>query len=188
MAGKVRAYELHARDEPALQVFFEANPEYFDDISGQPPTAADAHEEIHGALPAGWSYTKKWAIGFDDEAGSIIGMANVVSDLIAERVWHIGLFVVATSLHGSGIAHAMYRALEVWMERNGARWIRLGVVEGNARAERFWHRVGYLELRKRTGIEMGKRVNTVRVMAKPLGAETLAQYLALVERDRPDAA
>jgi len=31
-----------------------------------------------------------------------------------------------------------------------------------------------------------QRVNIVRVMAKPLGAETLRNYLALIARDRPD--
>jgi len=33
---------------------------------------------------------------------------------------------------------------------------------------------------------MGKLNHTLRVMVKPLAADSLAQYLALVERDRPD--
>jgi hypothetical protein len=38
----------------------------------------------------------------------------------------------------------------------------------------------------REGLPMGKRVNDVRVMTKPLTGETLADYLAIVPRDRPD--
>ena len=34
---------------------------------------------------------------------------------------------------------------------------------------------------------MGRKVNTVRVMVKPLAGGTLPAYLALVARDRPDA-
>jgi hypothetical protein len=35
---------------------------------------------------------------------------------------------------------------------------------------------------------MGARVNTVRVMMKPLAGGTLARYLSLIGRDRPEAA
>jgi hypothetical protein len=33
---------------------------------------------------------------------------------------------------------------------------------------------------------MGKKTHLVRVMAKPLAGGTLADYLSLVARDRPD--
>ena len=184
--GSFGAVELHAQDIPALQEFFEANPEYFIAVNGQPPRRDEAHEEFHDAVPAGMPYTRKWLIGFVDGSGSLIGMASVVSDLLAARVWHIGLFVIATTLHGSGRAMAIHDRLEAWMRDQGARWIRLGVVEGNARAERFWEKAGYREVRKRVGVEMGARINTLRVMAKPLAGATLDEYLARVARDRPE--
>jgi RimJ/RimL family protein N-acetyltransferase len=117
----------------------------------------------------------------------MIGMANIVSDLLAPRVWHIGLFMVATGLHGSGAAYALYRHLEHWAFDLGARWLRLGVVEGNTRAERFWERCAFVDVRKRDAVAMGKRINTLRVMAKPLAGGTLDKYLALVARDRPES-
>ena len=58
---------------------------------------------------------------------------------------------------------------------------------GNTRAERFWEKLGYREVRRREGIEMGKRVQTVRVMVKPLAGGSLPAYLALVARDWPEA-
>ena len=102
-----------------------------------------------------------------DADGMMADVADVVSDLLAPRVWHVGLFIVATALHGRGAAHALYAALEAWMRASGAAWIRLGVVAGNARAERFWRRVGYVETRVRAGVAMGERVNAVRVLARP---------------------
>ena len=63
----------------------------------------------------------------------------------------------------------------------------LGVVEGNSRAQRFWERRGFVDVRKRNGVEMGARSNTIRVVAKPLDGGTLQEYLALVARDRPEA-
>ena len=114
-------------------------------------------------------------------------MATVVADFIAAHVWHIGLFIVATALHGSGVAHALYRELERWMVGQGAEWIRLGVVAGNTRAERFWERCGYVQVRERGPLQMGKKTNLVRVMVKPLAGGSLDAYLALVARDRPGA-
>jgi len=185
--GAYRAIELFAGDVPELQRFFELNPEYFLAVGGQRATPAEAHQEILGALPTGWPYTRKWSIGFVDETGTLIGMADVVSDLLATGVWHIGLFIVAGPLHGSGVAEALYRQLEQWACDQGARWLRLGVIEGNTRAERFWERCAYVDVRKRGGVEIGKLVRTVRVMAKPLAGGTLAEYLALVARDRPES-
>jgi GNAT superfamily N-acetyltransferase len=179
------AAELTAVDIPQLQRFFELNPEYFLAVNGQAPASDEAHEEIHGALPEGWPFTKKWLIGFFDQTGSMVGMANVVSDLLARGVWHIGLFLIATRLHGRGAAQSLYDHLERWALDQGAQWVRLGVVQGNTRAERFWDRCGFIEVRKRAGVEMGRLTNTLRVMAKPLAAGTLSEYLALVERDGP---
>lgn len=178
--------EPTADDEPALQRFFEADPEYFLAAYGEPAGPNEAHEAIHGELPAGWSFTKKYLLGYVDKSGPLQAMASVVSDLLAPSVWHIGLLVVATSRHGTGDAQALYRSLETWAVSHGARWFRLGVVKGNARAERFWGALGYRQTRTRTGLEMGKRTHTLGVMVKPLAGGTVEQYLALVERDRPD--
>jgi len=178
-----RTVELTPKHERALQRFFEANPEYFLAVNGEPPGPDAAREEIHGGLPPGFSHTKIWLVGFMDEADAMVAMANVVSDFLAAGVWHIGLFIVATERHGSGDAQALYRGLEAWARSNGAAWLRLGVVQGNARAERFWERLGFIETRTRL-VDMGQRTNTVRVMIKPLAGGTLEQYLSLVERDR----
>jgi hypothetical protein len=113
-------------------------------------------------------------------------MVNLVSDLLAPSVWHIGTFIVATSRHGSGDAHVLYRSIESWAQGHGARWFRLGVVQGSLRAERFWQRQGFIQTRARSGVSMGLRTNTLRVMFKPLAGGSMAQYLTLVERDRPD--
>jgi GNAT superfamily N-acetyltransferase len=182
----LRVIELLPEHEPLLQEFFDANPEYFLAIQGEPAAPTEAHEEIHGELPAGWSFTKKWLIGYLDTAGSLVAMANVVTDLLAVHVWHIGLFMVASIRYGSGDAQLLYAGLEQWARTSGAKWLRLGVVKGNARAERFWESVGYLEVRTREGVQMGKRTNTVRVMVKPLTGSPIVDYLSLVARDQPE--
>jgi ribosomal protein S18 acetylase RimI-like enzyme len=72
------------------------------------------------------------------------------------------------------------------MRAGGAQWVRLGVVVGNARAERFWEKAGFGEVRRRYEVEIEGRVGDLRVMVKRLAGRSIAEYLALVARDRPD--
>ncbi|MFN8411401.1 MAG: GNAT family N-acetyltransferase [Anaerolineales bacterium] len=179
--------ELGIGNENLLQRFFEENPEYFLTVQGEPAGPNEAYEEIHGQLPEGWGFTRKWVIGYLNENDSLVAVVNIISDFLVSGVWHIGLFMVATSLHGSGTAQTIYHSIEHWAKSNSANWVRIGVVQGNARAERFWETLGFLETRTRTGYKMGKQINTVRVMVKPLTGGTLQQYLSLIERDRPES-
>jgi GNAT superfamily N-acetyltransferase len=178
--------ELCPGDEPLLQRFFEANPAYFDAVFGEPASPGAARDEIGERPPDGWSYTRRWLLGYGAADGELAAVADVVSDLLVSDVWHIGLFIVATSRHGSGDAGVLYRGLESWAASNGARWLRLGVVQGNARAEGFWEAQGFVETRTRAHVEMGRRTNTLRVMVKPLPGGTLDAFLAAVRRDRPE--
>lgn len=183
---ELRAVELTSAHVPLLQRFLEANPEYSLAVNGEPVRPDEAHDAIHGTIPAGWAFTKKWLIGYVDTSGALAAMASVITDLLAPGVCHIGLFMVATSRHGTGDAQTLYGGLEAWANASGANWLRLGVVKGNTRAERFWRAQGFIEARIREGIEMGKRINTVRVMFKPLSGGTLEQYQLLIARDHPD--
>lgn len=185
---KLCACELGESDIPDLQKFFDANPEYFVAVNGMLPRADEAWQEFNDRPPPGMSYDKQLMIAFVDDDGQWLAIASVLSNFIADSVWHIGLFIVATRLHGGGVANATYAALEDWMRGHGAQWIRLGVVLGNQRAERFWQRAGYAELRLRTGIQTGNLVSTIRVMMKPLCGGASETYLLLVGRDRDDDA
>lgn len=182
-----RALECGEADIPALQRFLEENPEYFLSVFGEGPHPGQAREEFEELPPPDFAYERKWTIRFVDDGGAMLAWADVVSELPAPGVWHVGLFIVATRLHGSGEAKALHDALERWVRESGAQWLRLGVVVGNARAERFWERMGYTEVCRREGVHAGRRVNTVRIMLKPLRDETLPAYLARVPRDRADS-
>lgn len=183
----LRARELQPADVPALQRFFDDNPAYFLAVHGEPAHAQEAQQEFDDAPPAGMGYRRRWLLAFEEADGQLIGMASLVEDFLADGVWHIGLFVVATALHGQGAAAALYAAMEDWIRSHGARWIRLGAVQGYQRAERFWSRQGYVDVRVRPAVAMGQRVNDLRVMVKPLGEAGVAEYLARVARDNPGA-
>lgn len=185
--GSLEARLLASDEAPRLQAFFDANPEYYVAVGDEPPAPDEAVREFADLPPAGMAFRLNWMVGLAGADGRLVGMAHGLGDFIAAQVWHIGLFIVASDLHGTGIARAYYDGLETWMRAQGARWIRLGVVAGNAKGERFWAKVGYRQVRERAGIAMGRRVNTVRVLVKPLADEPVDAYLAQVTRDRPGA-
>jgi len=187
LADGCSARVLVASDMPALQAFFETNPEYFLTVGGEPPGAHEAQNEFDDLPPAGMTFNDRCVIGCHDAAGTMIGMAHVLTDFLAEGVGHIGLFIVASSLHGRGVGAALYRGLEDWLRGSGMRWLRLGAVVGNVKAERFWSRCGYQEIRQRRGLVMGQRTNDLHVMVKALDVGTIEEYLERVERDRPES-
>ena len=177
---------LDASAEPLLQRFFDANPEYFLATTGQVASPDDAHDELNEGLPEAWPYSAITRLGYFNAQGELAAMANVVSDLFASGIWHISTFIVETARHGRGDAQALYQGIEQWAAAHGARFMRLGVVLGHHRAERFWERQGYLQTRLRHGVDLGGRLNTLRVMCKPLAGGSLEAFLQLVERDRPE--
>ncbi len=182
----LRTIELTVEQAPSLQRFFDENPAYFLATQGEPAGPGEAVEEITGQLPAEMSYTKKWVFGYVADSGALAAMANIITDLLAPTVHHIATFIVATARHGSGDAQRLYDGLERWAVANGAKWLRLGVVVGNTRAERFWCTLGYLPLKVRTGVQMGTRSVSIAVMFKPLAGGSREEYLALVSRDRDE--
>jgi GNAT superfamily N-acetyltransferase len=175
---------LAEEDLPALQAFFVSNPEYFLAVTGAPPRPDEAKQEFDFRPPPGMPYDKVYILGFLDSSGQMVAMASVMTDLLAPRVWHISLFIVATALHGTGTAGLLYERLETWAKDKGASWLRLGVVDGNTKAERFWEKVGYREIRRATE-QLGSMANTVRVMVKSLGGSDVDEYLREVPCDRP---
>jgi GNAT superfamily N-acetyltransferase len=187
---ELHCQELQAEDIPALQQFFDANPEYFLAVGGEPAGPNLANEEFHELPPAEFSYSRIHYLAFTAAAPSEPwrAIAQITSDLMVQGVCHIGLFIVATARHGQGDAQALFESVERWAASQGARWLRLGVVIGNARAERFWTSQGFVELRQRHGVATGQRLNSLSVRLKPLAGATQQEYLALVARDRPDAA
>ena len=168
-----------------LQLFFEASPFYFLAVHGQPAQPREAHEEVSEEPPAGWRFTQKYVFGYQGSDGRLAAMVNVISDLLAEGVWHVATFIVETTKHGTGDSQALYQSLESWATNHGARWMRLGVVQGHTRAESFWLGRGYRQVASREGVAIGLKINTLRVMVKPLFGQPLSEYYTLVERDRP---
>lgn len=181
------ARDLHRDELPLLQHLFEANPEYFMLVGGQPPLPDEAEREFDELPPAPLTFSRRWFAGIFDRQQQLQGLFVVISDLCAVGVWHTTLFFLTSSLHGTGAAARLQASFETWAMSAGAKWLRLGVVSGNIAAERFWSKCGYHEVRTREIPGASGETRTVRILIKPLTVSGLVEYLRLVPRDSPGA-
>lgn len=178
-------HPLQAAEVPELQALFDAHPLYFQVVNGRSAHADEAQQEFDERPPPHLPWVRHHHTGVRDGRGTLVGTLVFTEGLCDAAVCHLGLFWLATPLHGSGLAEPLHEAWADWARRQGARWLRLAVIAGNTRAERFWQRLGYTELRRRAGVDTGGRVNDARVLLRPLGDDTVEGYLARVPRDRP---
>ncbi|MBU1239278.1 GNAT family N-acetyltransferase [Myxococcota bacterium] len=186
-ASGFTARQLELAQVPMMQNLFERNPEYFLVVNGAVPGPDEALNEFNEIPPPHLSYSEQWCIGIFTPEQRLAGVATVVSDLGAIGVWHTGLFLLATYLHGLGHGASLYRALEAWAQTRGAQWMRLGVVKGNVKGERFWEKMNFTAVRSRTAADASGHINDVRVMVKPMGRGSLEEYFSLAPRDDPSS-
>jgi RimJ/RimL family protein N-acetyltransferase len=170
-----------------VQAFYEANPEYWRITHGHAPLPEEAAEGFGFRPPTEMPY-RDWQIWLvrDRNSRRIVGELSVAIDLLAPGVFHLGFFIIESARQGSGFAGEVHAAYEAWAVTQGARWLRLGVVAANKRAEAFWRRRGYIEVKRREGYTLGTLTHQLIVMAKPVPPNTLADFLLAVPRDRPD--
>ena len=181
------ARELRSDEVPVLQALFDTNPDYFITVNGGPPAPDEAQREFEELPPPHLSYGEHWFAGVFDRARVLKGLVVLVTDLGAQGVWHTALFFVERGLRGSGAAMELHQSLEARALASGAQWLRLGVIAGNHRAERFWAKCGYTEVRTRDLVNAAGQAKTVKVLVKPLAGGTLAEYLETVPRDAPNS-
>lgn len=177
-------------DRPDLAAFCRDNPEYDVFLTGEVPDEAAWVEDFMTDLPPAsfkWTTTHKLIVRRHQDVGTIAAILDVTLDMIDRGVGHIGLFQVATALHGGGLAHRLYHGLEDWLATSGMDVLRLGVLEGNARGMAFWTRHGFLETRQRQGTAPTGKIHQSHVMVKPLRPLTLEAYRQRVPRDDPSS-
>ena len=183
--GEFVAQPAQLEDIAELQAFAESNPDYWLLTHGHPPLSDDAAQNFEWHPPADMAYSEHfWFVVRDVSTREILAEVDVATDLLAAGVYHLGYFMTATRIHGTGFAHRLYEAYERWAIDRGARWLRLGVVEVNQRAEAFWRRAGYVEVRRQCNYVLGDLNHVLITMVKPMRGETLREYLEAVPRDR----
>ncbi len=127
-----------------LQRFYEECHEYFELETGEPPGPREAGDLLR-SLPRGKTHADKFAIGFFDAPGHLVGVLDVIRDYPARGNWYLGLLLFGPSSRGRHLGERVYRRLEEWVRAEGGKAIHLIVQEQNPGALRFWKRMGFEE-------------------------------------------
>jgi RimJ/RimL family protein N-acetyltransferase len=139
----LRRLSTSENDIARLQRVLELAPRYAHIVTGE-PVSPSAAEQLVAALPPGGKYDDKFV--FEAlQNGSSVGCADLIRGYPTESFAFIGLLLIAEPLENQGYGTEVFRKLcEVASSWQGCNRLRLGVLESNERAMRFWARLGFV--------------------------------------------
>ena len=88
--------------------------------------------------PPGIDLKNKYLIGFFDSKKSLIGLLDAINGYPKTGIWFIGLLLFIPEQRNRGLGESAIKGLENWIRPLGAKEVRLGIVENNKAAIRFW--------------------------------------------------
>lgn len=119
-------------------------------LSKAPDLFGSTYERELARTTADWQRWLSPGVTFvlEDAAGAQ-GMVAGLHDADEPAVVHLMAMWVSPALRGSGGADDLVAAIVAWAQSEGAKSVRLNVIQGNARARRVYERNGFCP----TGLE-----------------------------------
>jgi GNAT superfamily N-acetyltransferase len=154
---------LTAADEGELQDLFVRCSDFHELAEGVPTPPGAASEELV-ARPPGTPLRDKFSFGISAAGGGMVGYLDLIRNHPAEGEWWIGLLMLEPAERGAGLGSRVYRAAAEWVARQGGTAIHIGVLEHNPKAERFWRRQGFQEVRRVEWVAGTGRVGRLIIM------------------------
>ena len=136
---------LDAADQPRVQALLTACDDYALMLTGQ-PNPPDAAATLFASLPPGRGPADKLVLGIQEPDGTLIGLIDVVREYPDPGVWFLGLLLLHPAHRSRGLGTRVYDAFAEWAFAEGCDIMRLGVVQQNEAALRFWSRIGFQEV------------------------------------------
>jgi len=158
-------YKIKTIEDNSLKeierLIFECS-DYYKLCADAPPSKDDALE-IFTALPPGKQYEDKYSLGVFNTSNRLIGVVDIVKNYPATGEWMLGLLLIKPNERSNGLGRTIHAGLVEWARTNGAASIRIGVIEDNIKAEKFWFELGYVKI-KTAVFEKKMKKSTVNVM------------------------
>lgn len=158
---------ITAGDAEELQRFFEACSEYFELQDGCAPGGTAALDEL-AQVPPERSAADKLSLGVRAPGGDLVGFVDLVRHYPEPGCWWLGLLLLVPRLRNRGLGAQVYEELARWAAAHGACSIRLGVLEQNRAAQRFWRRRGFEPVGSGRYVAPSGRESAVIIMAAQL--------------------
>lgn len=136
---------LSGDDELDVQALCERCSDFSELIEGRPPEK-DAGHSILFDLPPNKELKDKYVYGVYSENGDLVAVIDMVKDYKVTGEWIIGLMMIDPNERGNGLGRRLHELLKAWVLSEQGSKLRIGVVEENRRAYKFWREMGYVEV------------------------------------------
>ncbi len=159
---------LSPADRGLLTALCESCADYFEMVTGLPPGPDDV-EALYAELPEALPPSAKILLGiFAEGSDRLVGVIDALWDYPAPGQCYVGLLLVEPTQRKRGLGATVYHAFEEWAYGEGAASVRLGVVEGNHLALKFWRRLGFEVVDSRGPRRFGLLDHTVLVLTRSI--------------------
>ncbi|SFG41532.1 Acetyltransferase (GNAT) family protein [Desulfotomaculum arcticum] len=154
--------ELSLKDEIDIQQLCIRCGDYFLIMEERIPDS-NCGNEILNELPPNKAKKDKLVLGVYNDCARLIAVIDIIRGYKIEDEWTIGLMIIDPDERGKGLGEQINDFIKKIALESKAAILRLGVVEGNHRAYKFWTNIGYKEV-GRVNKKFGDKEKTIFVM------------------------
>lgn len=158
---------LSPADETTVQDLCERCSDFSLLIEGRLPEKSAGHDILFD-LPPNKGLEDKYVIGvYKKENDLLIAVIDLIKDYKVSGEWTLGLLMIDPNERGHGLGRTLQAFIKTQVLAHQGSMMRIGVVEENHRAYKFWREMGYAEV-DRVKMTLGIKEHSVIVMNLPL--------------------
>lgn len=165
---RVSLRPLSAEDVAAVQAVFEATPDYFAQLTGEPPAGHEAQRTFDSL--AGQPGRLWLGLFVPDEAGlpDLIGLLDLRLGFPEPQTVTLGLLLVCEARQRQGLGSQAYRLLEGWLRQQDFDLVELHVAGQAFGAQQFWRQLGFEFSGQQQRVALGRKSVRLLAMSKRL--------------------
>lgn len=137
---------LSKDDNKVVEELCEKCSDYYILSGGVFPSKEEIND-IFTDLPPNKNLEDKFLLGvykFEE----LIGMVDIIKDFPTIGEWTLGLMLIEPGERGNGLGKIIHKELIKWAKGLGAKTFRIGVIEDNHKAFKFWSNLEYIKIKE----------------------------------------
>ena len=153
---------LSEHHKAEIEAFFEQASDYALLESGVSNPQSEATDLLY-SLPEEKTEKDKFVYGVFDETHQLIGVVDLIKNFPEKGEVMLGLLDFIPRVRHQGLGQAVHQVLVEKVKLAGGQSLRIGVLQENAAALRFWKALGYQKF-KEVMMTFGAKTQKVDVM------------------------
>lgn len=153
---------LTENDRTIIEKFFEKASDYAILERGFSNPQLETESFIND-LPPAKKLTDKFNYGIFDKNNNLVGVIDLIKDFPTKGEFMLGLLEFVPAVRHQGLGKAVHKILIEKVRDLGAKSLRIGVLEVNNSAIKFWKSLGYIKF-KEIEQDFGNKKQKIAVM------------------------